>query len=128
MDLQHFGLRHSPLGKEAAELWDDGALGLLAERFAWLLHSPGVGLITGEPGVGKTAALRQLTRGLNPHRHLVIYQAETDFGRLDIYRGLARALAASWCRYGSSTRRRICRWSSSAICRPFSTSLLIHAM
>jgi hypothetical protein len=30
MDLQHFGLRHSPLGKEAAELWDDGALGLLA--------------------------------------------------------------------------------------------------
>jgi MSHA biogenesis protein MshM len=92
MDLQHFGLRHSPLGKEAAELWDDGALGLLAERFAWLLHSPGVGLITGEPGVGKTAALRQLTRGLNPHRHLVIYQAETDFGRLDIYRGLARAL------------------------------------
>jgi MSHA biogenesis protein MshM len=81
MDLQHFGLRHSPLGKEAAELWDDGALGLLAERFAWLLHSPGVGLITGEPGVGKTAALRQLTRGLNPHRHLVIYQAETDFGR-----------------------------------------------
>ena len=87
MDLQHFGLRHSPLGKEAAELWDDGTLGQLAERFAWLLHSPGVGLITGEPGVGKTAALRQLTRGLNPHRYQVIYQAETDFGRLDIYRG-----------------------------------------
>ena len=92
MDLQHFGLRHPPLGKQAAELWDDGTLGQLAERFAWLLHSPGVGLITGEPGVGKTAALRQLTRGLNPHRYQVIYQAETDFGRLDIYRGLARAL------------------------------------
>jgi MSHA biogenesis protein MshM len=92
MVLQHFGLRHPPLGKEATEPWDDGALGPLAERFQWLLHSPGLGLITGEPGVGKTAALRHQTRALNPHRYRVIYQAETDFGRVDIYRGLARAL------------------------------------
>lgn len=92
MYLQHFGLQHPPLGKEVVELWDDGARQPLAERFNWLLQSPGVGLITGEPGVGKTAALRQLTRTLNPHRYQVIYQAETDFGRIDIYRGLARAL------------------------------------
>lgn len=92
MVLQHFGLRHPPLGKESTELWDDGALAQLAERFAWLLQSPGLGLITGEPGVGKTAALRHLTGTLNPHRYQVIYQAETDFGRVDIYRGLARAL------------------------------------
>lgn len=92
MYLQHFGLRHPPLGKESTELWDDGALAQLAERFAWLLQSPGLGLITGEPGVGKTAALRSLTGKLNPHRYQVIYQAETDFGRIDIYRGLARAL------------------------------------
>lgn len=92
MYLQHFGLRHPPLGKEFTDLWDDGALGLLAERFAWLLQSPGLGLITGEPGVGKTAALRHITRSLNPHRYQVLYQADTDFGRVDIYRGLARAL------------------------------------
>jgi MSHA biogenesis protein MshM len=92
MYLQHFGLRHAPLGKELTEPWDDGALERLAQRFNWLLQSPGIGLITGEPGVGKTAALRSLTHALNPHRYLVLYQAETDFGRLDIYRGLARAL------------------------------------
>jgi type II secretory pathway predicted ATPase ExeA len=92
MYRQHFGLRQAPLGKESAELWDDGALAQLGERFNWLLQSPGVGLITGEPGVGKTAALRGLTRGLNPHRYQVIYLAETDFGRLDLYRGLAAAL------------------------------------
>lgn len=92
MYLQHFGLRHAPLGKDITEPWDDGALAQLAERFNWLLQSPGVGLITGEPGVGKTAALRNLTRALNPHRYQLIYQAETDFGRIDIYRGLARAL------------------------------------
>ncbi len=92
MYLQHFGLRHAPLGKELTEPWDDGALALLAERFAWLLQSPGLGLITGEPGVGKTAALRHITRSLNPHRYQVLYQADTDFGRVDIYRSLARAL------------------------------------
>lgn len=26
MYLQHFGLRHAPLGKEIPEPWDDGAL------------------------------------------------------------------------------------------------------
>jgi MSHA biogenesis protein MshM len=92
MYLQHFGLRHPPLGKDLVELWDDGALALLAERFDWLLRSPGLGMITGEPGVGKTATLRHLTQSLNPHRYQVLYQAETDFGRVDIYRGLARAL------------------------------------
>lgn len=92
MYLAHFGLRHAPLGKEATELWDDGALTLLKERFKWLLDSPGLGLLTGAPGVGKTAALRSLIEGINPHRFQVIYLCETDFGRLDLYRSLACAL------------------------------------
>ncbi len=92
MVLQHFGLTHYPLGKAPTELWDDGPLARLQERFQWLLDSPGVGVLTGEAGVGKTAALRQLTRPLNPHRYQVVYLAETDFGRLDLYRSLALAL------------------------------------
>lgn len=84
MYRQHFGLRQPPLGKELTELWDDGALAQLDERFQWLLQSPGVGLLTGEAGVGKTAALRSLTGKLNPHRYQVNYHAETDFGRLDL--------------------------------------------
>lgn len=92
MYQQHFGLKHAPLGKQIPELWDDGSLSTLGERFQWLLESPGVGLLTGPAGVGKTAALRQLTQALNPHRYQVIYLAETDFGRLDLYRSLALAL------------------------------------
>ncbi len=91
MYQQHFGLKHAPLGKQAPQLWDDGTLSTLQVRFQWLLESPGIGLLTGEAGVGKTAALRQLTRELKPHRYQVIYLAETDFGRLDNYRGLALA-------------------------------------
>ncbi len=93
MYLQHFGLKYPPLGKEIPELWDDGPLAQLKQRFQWLLDNPGVGLLTGEPGVGKTAALRLITQHLNPHRYELIYLAETDFGRLDLYRGLASALA-----------------------------------
>jgi MSHA biogenesis protein MshM len=92
MYREHFGLRHAPLGKDTPQLWDDGALGQLRERFQWLLHSPGVGVLTGEPGVGKTAALRHLVHGANPHRYQVVYLSETDFGRLDVYRSLALAL------------------------------------
>lgn len=92
MYLQHFGLTHAPLGKQVKQLWDDGEYGHIKERFQWLLESPGIGLMTGEPGVGKTAVLRQLTESLNPHQYLLIYLPETDFGRVDIYRSLAIAL------------------------------------
>jgi len=89
MYRRHFGLTHCPLSKQTKTLWDDGALDALNQRFNWLLESPGIGLLTGEPGVGKTAWIRQLKKELNPHRYQVIYLAETDFGRLDIYRQLA---------------------------------------
>jgi hypothetical protein len=52
MYRQHFGIKAAPLGKEQSELWDDGALACLHERFQWLLQSPGLGLLTGEAGVG----------------------------------------------------------------------------
>src|SRR5215472_3931234 len=84
MYRQHFGLRCAPLDKDSTSLWDDGAIAHLNERFQ--------GLLTGEPGVGKTAALRHITRSLNPHRYQVIYTAESDFGRIDLYRALAREL------------------------------------
>jgi MSHA biogenesis protein MshM len=93
MYRHHFGLRHAPLGKNSTELWDDGALACLRERFKSLLDRPGVGLLTGDPGAGKTSALRQIiATTINPHRHEVVYLSETDFGRLDLYRSLALGL------------------------------------
>jgi MSHA biogenesis protein MshM len=84
-----FGLTQPPLGKNSLKLWDSGQLKGLEQQFNWLLKSPGVGLLTAEPGLGKTAALRQLTSNLNPQQHKVFYISETDFGRLDFYRQLA---------------------------------------
>lgn len=90
-----FGLKDAPLGKKSLKLWDNGQVASLSEKFNWLLHSPGVGLLTAAPGLGKTAALRQITKTVNPHQYSVFYIAETDFGRLDFYRQLAILLGLS---------------------------------
>jgi len=89
MYRRHFSLTHAPFGKECKELWDDGQLLSLEKQFNWLLESPGIGLLTAEPGLGKTAALRKITQALNPHQYLLRYIADTDLGRLDFYRQLA---------------------------------------
>jgi type II secretory pathway predicted ATPase ExeA len=88
MYRQHFGLSAHPFDKAATDLWEDGAMNPLRERFNWLLQSPGLGLLYGEPGVGKTSAIRKLSQSINPHRYQVIYTSETDFGRTDLYRSL----------------------------------------
>ena len=93
MSKTYFGMTQIPLGKEVKNLWDDGQqLKDLTEKFQWLLDSPGIGLLTGEPGVGKTATLKHLTQGLNPQRYYLVYMSETDFGRTDLYYQLALSL------------------------------------
>ena len=75
MYRQHFGITACPLDKGSTSLFDDGQIAQLNARFQWLLDAPGVGLLTGEAGVGKAAALRHFTETLNPHRYQVIYAA-----------------------------------------------------
>jgi MSHA biogenesis protein MshM len=89
MYQQHFGLKHAPLGKMTTELWSNPVLEKLKEQFNRLLQAPGIGLLTGEPGVGKTAALRSITQALNPHLYQVFYLSETQFTSFDIYRQIA---------------------------------------
>lgn len=92
MYRQHFGLKCAPFGKDCRELWDNGQLAEFGHSFRWLLTSPGLGMLTAEPGVGKTAAIRHVTRELNPHQYQLHYIADTDFGRSDFYRQLASIL------------------------------------
>lgn len=89
MYQQYFGLKNIPLGKNNSSLWMHGDLTTLQERFITSLNCPGIGLLTGEPGVGKTAALLNITKNLNPHQYLIIYLAETQFTSFDIYRQIA---------------------------------------
>jgi type II secretory pathway predicted ATPase ExeA len=90
MIQQYFGLKHIPLAKNGPFLMGNPSFSLLKERFNRLLEHPGIGLLTGEAGVGKTACLRHLCAGLNPHQYEVIYLAETQFTSYDVYRQIAQ--------------------------------------
>ncbi len=93
MTIQHhFGLKHLPLAKNCPSLWKDQAFIQLKQHFNQLLHTPGIGVLTAESGVGKTSALRHLTQELNPHQYHVFYVAETHFSSFDFYRQVAFAL------------------------------------
>ena len=60
MYKQHFGLTHIPFGKDTKTLWESPGLLDFKTQFTNLLHSPGIGVLIGEPGVGKTAAIRHV--------------------------------------------------------------------
>jgi len=64
----------------------------LAQACAWLAAEPGIGVVTGEPGVGKTAALRHLCRSLPASEHRVVYLCDCAVKPLDLYRMLAAEL------------------------------------
>jgi type II secretory pathway predicted ATPase ExeA len=57
-----------------------------------MLDEPGVALLTGEPGVGKTAAIRNLCGKLPKPDYLVLYLCDTAVSPLDLYRTLAMDL------------------------------------
>ncbi len=49
----------------------------LHRAFGRLVDDPGLGMLTGDPGVGKTAAIRNLCAALPKPDHLVLYLCDT---------------------------------------------------
>jgi len=64
----------------------------LRRAFRQLVEDPGLGVLTAEPGVGKTAAIRNLCAELPRPDYLVIYLCDTTVSPLDLYRSLAGEL------------------------------------
>lgn len=58
----------------------------------YLQRSKGMGLLIGEPGAGKTFALRSFKESLNPALYHVIYFPLSTGGVMDFYRGLSYEL------------------------------------
>jgi type II secretory pathway predicted ATPase ExeA len=95
MYRKRFGLTAHPLPKDAqGKTFCEHGPGFsrLARAFAQLLEDPGLGVLTGEAGVGKTAALRHLCHRLPKPDYRVIYLCDTAVSPLDLYRTLASEL------------------------------------
>ena len=93
--LERFDMDALPLprGAAGASFFEgDPHYQRLARAFAWLAAEPGIGIVTGEPGVGKTAALRHLCRSLPASEHRVVYLSDCAVKPLDLYRMLAAEL------------------------------------
>jgi type II secretory pathway predicted ATPase ExeA len=92
MYRKRFGLTGHPLPKDAqgksfCELGSGHER--LRRAFERLLEEGGLGVLTGEAGVGKTAALRNLCAELPRPDYRVIYLCDTLVSPLDLYRTLA---------------------------------------
>lgn len=95
MYRKRFGFTHHPLPKDArAKTFCTALPGYqrLATTFDHLLDDRGLALLTGEAGVGKTAAIRNLCHQLPSPDHRVLYLCDTAVSPLDLYRTLALEL------------------------------------
>jgi type II secretory pathway predicted ATPase ExeA len=93
-----FGLRGHPLPKDACgKSFVDSGPGYdkLRRQFARLADEPGLGILTGESGVGKTAAIRNLCAALPKPDYLVLYLCDTAVAPLDLYRTLATEIGVT---------------------------------
>ena len=64
-------------------------------RINFCIDEYGLGVLTGEVGVGKTVALRAALTGLDPTRHKVIYVANPRVGTFGLYITIVRALGGT---------------------------------
>ena len=92
MYRQRFGLTGPPLPKDAqGKTFFDNSPGFtkLARAFRQLVADPGLGVLTADAGIGKTAAMRHLCAQLPKPDYLVLYLCDTAVSPLDLYRTLA---------------------------------------
>jgi type II secretory pathway predicted ATPase ExeA len=69
----------------------------LSRRFKLLAENPGLGILTAESGVGKTAAIRNLCTTLPRPDYKVIYLCDTVISPVELYRQMALEMGVTPC-------------------------------
>ena len=85
-----FGFSRTPFGKgsPAVETQNSAELAL---QMRYLLETKGIGVVTGQAGVGKTTGVREYLRGLSPMRYRVAYVCLTTLTPLGFLQHLSDA-------------------------------------
>lgn len=86
-----YSLAKAPFPKDsrASEAYRSQSYQEALKGLNYLQKSKGIGLIIGDPGVGKTFTLRSFKESLNPALYHVVYFPLSTGGVMDFYRGLA---------------------------------------
>jgi len=92
--LTWFGLKRHPFDKQikTSDLFGSEPLAEAAARLDYVKQRGGTMLLTGDPGVGKTVALRRFADGLNDNLYRPIYTPLATLNRFDILRHLNQKL------------------------------------
>jgi type II secretory pathway predicted ATPase ExeA len=90
----HWGLTVMPFTASipAGGLFGSAAHKDAVARLRWLISARGLGVLTGEVGAGKTAALRAAADGLDASRHALIYLPNPQVGVRGLHGAVAMAL------------------------------------
>lgn len=88
-----YGLECNPFLKNSREtLIKTKEHGEAVTRLNYLAKLQGFGILTGEPGMGKTTAIRAWASSLNPALYKVVYSCLSSLTANDFYRNLAAEL------------------------------------
>ncbi len=90
MFKQYFGFKFNPFGKECEveHIFQSDDLKELSSRLDYIKKNRGIFLLIGEPGVGKTTALRRFKEGLNPGIYKFFYSTLSTVTVMDFYRSI----------------------------------------
>jgi len=96
--IGRFNLEFNPFIKNSKEtLIETNNYKETKYRLDYLLLTKGFGLITGEPGLGKTSAIRNWANGLNPNVYKVVYLPLSTLNISEFYRQLSESLNGTPC-------------------------------
>lgn len=95
--VAHFGFTRTPFSKSIAakDLYGRVAHAEAVARINFCVAESALGVLTGDVGAGKTAAVRAAVGGLDPAAHLVIYVPNPAFGTRGLYVTIVSALGAT---------------------------------
>lgn len=91
MYLKHFGLTCFPFDKElsADDFFVSASMRELATRLGHLVDMNGIGLVTGDPGSGKSCAARAMAARLHTGLYKVFYVPLSTGNPMDLYKSIA---------------------------------------
>ena len=109
MYLKHFAFTHFPFDKppQPEALFESNALQESRVRLQHLLDLRGIGLLTGEPGGGKTSVVRHVMASLHPGLYRIVYVPISTGNVMDMYKSIAWELGLPTQRNRAGAFRQI---------------------
>ena len=94
MYLSYYGLEFNPFDKEVdiKYSFETNDLKILNNRLEFIKNHKGIGLITGNPGLGKTYSIRKFVNSLNTNLYKVIYICMSTLTVYEFYKQLCYEL------------------------------------